>query len=289
MNTARFLWLKTTVVAALLLTAIQSQALVTPYLIALSNGLAQYSQVLDAMAPTTPAVRPEARALQRALRDLSRPSSSLATDYRRFLTAALHMGNYAFTDPNLSVGGSNVFQAFMMDAGAEIGGTAARIAALNDFVRTKRSAGRHLAQAQALLGQQATEPDPKIGLLRGTQVFSRIVQAQRLTAFGESHQGFAASSVVGGTLDHTERNSSGQLVFNGDGTGTETVNGMTENFTYTYTRTALNKATLVLDYGPEGVTTVKLYFRSTGGGRFTARHLKDGAANRDAGTFTLAF
>jgi hypothetical protein len=275
---------KALAIAVLLLVATRAQALHTPYMAALSNQVSQYQAFLT----TVPGEEKKARALLRALNVFSRPSTSIAQDYDRFLNATLQLGQFAFTDTNLLNGGTNVFIMFMNDAGVEIFVTQARLNALNPFVRTKKAASNQLAQALSLLIANSTETNLTLGLLRGGQVFRKLVNAQRLTTLGEANQGFAANSVLGGNLFHEESDSSGTITFTNATEFSQTDGGETSGGTYTYTRTGLNTATLVL-VEEGGTNTVPLRFTSAGAGRFTYRFVGNEGTERGSGRFTLTF
>ena len=105
---------KTLTIAAILLLAGRSHALFTPYLSGVSNGIADYATTL-----TDPSDRAEARVVARVLKDLSKPSTSVAGDYSLLLRAALHLGPFALRPPFGEVG-SNAFVYFMGEAQTEL-------------------------------------------------------------------------------------------------------------------------------------------------------------------------
>jgi hypothetical protein len=281
MKTTKLLWIKSIAAAVVLLLADRVQALYTPQMIAVSNGIAAYSQTI-----TNPI---EARVVARVLKDFSRPSTSVAQDYSRFLAGALHLGPFALQEPFGSTG-SNVFAFFMNEAAMEIGVTTARIGALNDFVRTKRSASNQLAQAYALLVANATEPNVQLALLRGQLIYKKLVVAQKLTAIGEAHPGFAPDSLVDGVLEHQELGRAGMVTFLDATNATQSEDGgPTESATYTYTRTGLNKGTVVINSAGGSTTTVNARFTSAEGGRFTFRFMDSTSHASGSGRFTLMF
>jgi len=274
-------WFKSIAAAVRLLLANQVHALYTPQLTAVSNGIAAYAQVV-----TDPI---EARVVARVLKDLSRPSTSVAQDYSRFLAAALHLGPFALQEPFGSAG-SNVFAFFMSEAAAEFGDTAARVAALNEFVRMKRPASNQLAQAYALLLANATETNVQLALLRGQLIYRKLVLAQKFVTVGEAHPGFAPNSLVDGVLEHQELGRTGVVTFLDAVNATQTENGgPSESATYTYQRTGLSKGTLVLTDGSGGTTTVNMRFSSTTAGRFTFRFVDSTSRGGGSGRFTLMF
>lgn len=279
-----FLLVKTLVVAAVLLIASKSQALHTGYMINASNGLAFYAQTL-----TDPADAAKAKALSRSLRTLSKPSASTAQDYKLYFSATLQLGQFAFTDPVLNEAGTQLFMAFMMDANVQIQETAARIEALNQFVRTKKSASNNLAQAAALLNANMGETNVTVALLRGLRLFSKLTTAQRLTTIGENNQGNAPGTLIGGTFRFSERNEVGRIefhesvavLFDGDSEEGEEMN-------YEYDRTGLHTGTITLTSG-ERVITVKATFREELTGRFTYKDEGGEETSKGAGLFELTF
>lgn len=285
----RKLRLSLALVAGAMLFAGRSQAYYTNFLDVVSNTLTTaYNSITSNPTPTKLEKR-EAAAMKRALKDLSKPSTSVAGDYNLFLAAAQHLGPLAFSAQFAPVG-SNVFDAFTNEAEAEIEATAARVDALNDFVRVKRAASNQVAKAEATLISLSTLSDPRIALIVTRVVFARITAANHLAAIAEAHPGFAADSLVGRILHHEENNSnSGDVTFTSATEGTQTDSGGPQPFTYTYERTGLNTATLVLSEDGGGTTTVKLRFTSATGGTFSFRH--DGGGDdtqTGSGTFTLS-
>ena len=285
----RKLRLSLALVAGAMLFAGRSQAYYTNFLDVVSNTLTTaYNSITSNPTPTKREKR-EAAAMKRALKDLSKPSTSVAGDYNLFLAAAQHLGALAFSAQFAPVG-SNVFDAFTNEAQAEIEATAARVDALNDFVRVKRAASNQVAKAEATLISLSTLTDPRIALIVTRVVFARITAANHLAGIGEAHPGLAANSLVGVTLHHEENNNnSGDVSFTSASEGTQTDNGGPQPFTYTYERTGLNTATLVLNEDGGGTTTVKLKFTSATGGTFSFRH--DGGGDdtqTGSGNFTLS-
>ena len=118
MKTGKLLSMKVLVVAVVLALANQSHALVTPYMTALSNFTVYFVTTL-----TNPADQAEARAVNQALKDLAKPSASVAQDYNIFFSAAIHLGPFVLQEP-FGSGGSNVFALFLNDAAGEMGGGA---------------------------------------------------------------------------------------------------------------------------------------------------------------------
>jgi hypothetical protein len=270
----------TLIIAAMLFCAERSQAIYTPYLTGVSNGIAAYAATL-----TNSTDKAQAKVVARVLKDLSKPSTSVASDYRLFLQAATHLGRLAYQPPFGAIG-SNTFAYFIAEAQTNIAVTTGRIGALNDFVRTKRSASNQLFAAVATLTAIGATSDPQRGLLLASQVFAKLVAANKLAATGEAHPGFALGSLTGLMLHHMERNNSGDIHFTSNTAATETeTGGSPEPITYTYARTGLSTATLVLNESG-GTTTVKLRFTSTTAGTFTFRHV-GGETDSGSGAFTL--
>ena len=285
----RKLQLSLALVVGAMLCAGRSQAYYTNFLDVVSNTLTTaYNSITSSPTPTKVEKR-EAAAMKRALKDLSKPSTSVAGDYNLFLAAAQHLGPLAFSAQFAAIG-SNVSDPFTNEAQAEIVATAARVDALNDFVPVKRAASKQVAKAQATLDSLNTLADPRIALIVTRVVFARITAANHLAGIGEAHPGFAANSLVGVTLHHEENNNnSGDVTFTSATEGTQTDSGGPQPFTYTYERTGLNTATLVLNEDGGGTTTVKLKFTSTTGGTFSFRHEGgDDRTQTGSGRFTLS-
>lgn len=282
---------KTLVIAVMLLLATHAQALYTNYLDTTVATLTGVSNYLATLPTPTPAQKKQLTTVKRALQDLSNPSSTVAGDYALFLNAAIHLGPLALQEPFGSLG-SNVFAAFQTEVGVEIYSTAVRIASLNDFVPTKRAASNQLARSIAKFSSIGTTvTDPQLGLLVAGQGFKNLTAAQRLVALGEANQGFVPASLVGMTLTHHERGQTGTEKFDDATNATETDGDGTRSVTYTFNRTGLNTATLVLSHtsGTTSTTTVKLHFTSETGGTFTFKHTgSDGGSQSGPGTFTLA-
>lgn len=286
MKQGKLHWAFILAVTSILVSAHRSHGYYTNFLDTASNTLSSAYHSLTNTA-TNAVQRREAATILRALRDLSKPSTSVAGDYSLFIAAATHLGPLAFT-PQFEVIGSNTFLLFTNEAQAQIDAAEIRVAALNDFVRNKRPASNAVVRAQATLDSIPTLTNPQIGILLVRQVFAQVATANRLAAFGETHSGFALNSVIGKNLTHTERGETGDIFFNNDVQATEDT---LLDTTYTYTRTGLNTATLVLvknDGGGDSTTTVKLRFTSATGGTFTFRNVdSDGGVETGSGTFTI--
>ena len=280
MKTGKTHWALTLAIAALALLTQRAHALFTPELTSVSNQVALYLTTL-----TNPEDKTQSNTVAKALKALSKPSTSVAEDYNLFVAAALKLGPLAFQPPFGEIG-SNTFVFFLNTAAGQIGDTAARIAALNDFVKTKKAASNNLAQAAATLNAASTNSDPQLALLQGRQVFTKIATANRLAAVGEAHSGFAADSLNGKLLTHTEPNSSGTVLLLPSGDFKE--NGHADpDGTFTYTRTGLNTGTLVLNNNDGDVTTVYLKFTTTTDGKYTGRIESVDGNESIKGTFTL--
>jgi hypothetical protein len=292
MKTGKTHFTKTIIVTVLLALANHSHALYTNFLNDAVGALtAQYNTLTSNPTPTRMERQAIAR-IQHAFKDLSKPSTSVAGDYNLFLAAALHLGPIAFS-PDFAPIGSNVFKAFTNEAQAEIFATQARIAALSDFVRVKRAASTQITQAQGSLNGISSLTDPRLALIVGRLVFAKIVVANKLAAIGEAHPGFAPDSVVGKTITHHENGKTGMVHFDDATNATQTHNdGSMDTSSYTWTRTGLSTATLVVhepcDGGGTGTTTVKIHFTSATGGTFSAHDVEcDGSTHNQAGTFTI--
>jgi len=241
--------------------------------------------------PTAQQTR-EAKAIARALTTLSLPATTTSQGYGLFLKAAQQLGPLALQG-QIGLAGSNVFSAFTNQAQAEIDCTAERIGALGEFNRSKRPASNQLAQAQRTLNTIHTLSNPQVALLLGRQVYLKIVLANKLAALGEAHPGFAADSVVGKTLTHTEGGNTGTVQFINDTEANETpANDPAHASTYMYDRNGLNSAALKLTFpgDPTGTNTtnVKLKFLSSTNGTFTFKFEDaDGSKGSGIGRFSL--
>ena len=286
MKKGKLHWAFILAVTSILLLAHRSHAYYTNFLDTASNALSVTYHSLTNTA-TNAVQRRQAAIILRALRDLAKPSTSVAGDYNLFVAAATHLGPLAFS-PEFGPIGTNTFLAFTNEAQAQINTTQARVAALNNFVRTKRPASNAVARAQATLNSIPTLTNPQIGIVLLRQVFVQIATANRLAALGEANSGVALNSVIGKNLEHTERGETGNVFFNNDVQATQ---DSLLDTTYTYTRTGLNTATLVLvrtEGAETDTTTVKLRFTSASGGTFTYRNVNSGGdAESGSGTFSV--
>lgn len=271
----------TLAIATMLFLAQQAHALFTPELTAVSNQVALYLTTL-----TNAGDGAEAKALNKALETLAKPSASVAQDYALFVSASLKLGQFGLSDPNLLSIGSNTFLFFLDSAEEQIEATADRIAALNDFVKTKKAASNQLAQARATLTAAETNGNLQLALSQGRVVFTKIATANRLAAVGEAHSGFAPDSLDGKLLSFTGRDSSGTEELSPSGTFKENGNSAPDG-TFTFTRTGLNFGTLVLNYDNGAVTTAKLIFKTTASGKFTAHTEDTEGEDNDSGTFAI--
>ncbi len=279
---------KLILVAAMLMLANRSHAIVTPYLESVSNTL---TAIQATLTNNTAQERQQRALIGRALRTLAKPSESVASDYSLFVTAATQLGPVAQT-PELLILGTNVFTAFTNEAQAQIIGTGNRLAALSEFVRTRNAASNNLKQAQRALDGIPSLRDFRQALFAGNQVFTKIATANRLAAIGEAKPGFAPNSVAGTSLTHSNRTDSSVVSFTDETHYTQTESGGGPvNGTYTYDRTGLNTATAVLTSGEgtpaESVTTVKLIFTAANRGKFTSRTVDDTGTDNSSGTFTI--
>ena len=125
-------------------------------------------------------------------------------------------------------------------------------------------------------------------LLVGRVIYVKLDLANRLVTLGEAHSGFAADSVVGKSFRHQKDGGTpGTEHFDDATMVTDSPDGgVSKTGHFTYRRTGLNTARLVLHLG--GTITVKLSFISTTGGTFTAQRVApDGTVKNGNGTFTL--
>lgn len=288
MKTGKVFSIQTLVLAALLALANQSHALYTNYLDVAVGTLIGGSNYYATLSAPTAADKRALAEIKRALKDLAKPSVSVAGDYNLFFAAVAHLGDLA-TTPTFDDIGTNAFNLFISEAQSEYVATSGRVAALNDFVRIKRAASNQLAQVLRDFNTLGANPTNKqLGLLLGRHIYTKLTVADKLAATGEAHSGFAADSLIGGTLHYDGRHNSGDIHFTDATTGTQANNGgSTNNITYTYTRTGLNTATLEIMH-TDGATHVNVKFTSAGGGTFAVRSdNNDGTHDSGSGTFTL--
>lgn len=113
--------------------------------------------------------------------------------------------------------------------------------------------------------------------------FVKLANADKLITKAESQPGLARESLVGLTLNHRGGGATGTVTFadavnysSSDGTGT-----------YTYKRTGLNTATLVMHANDGGTTTVKITYTTATSGRFSFHLVSPGDNGSGSGTFTL--
>ena len=287
MKTAKSVLIKLFVTVAMLLLANQSHALTTPYMVGLSNQLSGYYSLLT----NSPLAehKQEARALAVALRDLKRPTSSVAQDYDRFFLAVLHLGKYAFTDTNLLVAGDAVAASFIGDAFAKVSELSVRTNLLNQFVVTRKAAMQNIDQAFALIVANLTETNKQAALLRGRRIFSKLVLAEKLVVRGEANQGFAPTVLYPGSyFDYTARTGNGTLTIKPSDEYEDANTGETLGGNYSYVRTGLNTVTLILDESGAGTTTThKLIFRNATTGSFSFRSQNGTQRGAGAGRFTF--
>lgn len=279
---------KLLLLAVMLTLANRSHALYTNYLDVVVAAINfQYNALTNDPSPT-PAERQQIALMGRALRTLAKPSTNVAGDYNLFVTAATQLGPIA-NNPEFLTLGTNVFNAFTNEVQAQIIATAGRIAALSVFVGTKRAASNNLRQAQLTLDRIPTLSNIQLALVLGRQIFAKIGAANRLAAKGEANPGFAADSVEGTSISHTNRGGGFGVITFVDATNYTEIDDGSElgSGTYTYTRTGLNTATLVVNgVTPEVFTvTVKLTFTTANGGRFSAHEAGNPTAG--TGTFTI--
>ncbi len=283
-------WFKLLIIAGVLALANRSHAYFTTYLDPVSNALTFAYVTLTNNPEPSLAERQQIVLIGRALRTLSLPSTNVSGDYKLFVKAATQLGPIGQSPAFLELG-TNVFDAFTNDAQAQIIATANRIAALNDFVGQKRAASNQIRQAQATLDKIPTLTDIRLALVVGRQVFNKINVANRLAAIAEAKPGFAPDAVIGKTLTHNESGRSGTVHFDDASNATQTESGgVPRASAYSWTRTGLNTATLVLTEEEESgtsTTTVKIKFTSGSGGTFSFKNVTGDSAETGYGTFTL--
>lgn len=233
-------------------------------------------------------------ALTRALRDLRRPSTSVSGDLTIFIQLATHLLPLQEQAEVADVGTAmtNAFQAFIYEAGTEVGALASRVSALSPFHPARRGASNQVVQAQSALENVVTAPNAQVAIIYTRLAFAKIAAATRILKTAEAHPGFAPNSVIGLTLRHREARETGSVHFDDAMTATDTNDkpGDTPRVVgYTYTRSGMNTAILVLTDDNEGssTTTVKLTFKSATGGTFTFRDESDEGVQTGSGAFTI--
>lgn len=206
-----------------------------------------------------------------------------------FAAATARLGALALT-PEFLPPLTNALAAFVGEAQAEINLTTDRISALNDFVRAKKLASNQLAQAQTALNSINPLTDVRRGTRIGWRTFLKIAKANRLAAIAEMHPGFAPDSLFEMRISY--RVAHGPYGFYGftnstqyeqtESTGERTAT--TDEGTYTYDRTGLNTASLVLN-GTGITNTMRLAYRSRTNGVFKVR--SGSGRKTQLGTFTM--
>jgi len=289
MKTQKKYWLITILVAAMLSLTTQAHALYTNFLDNIVGALITESNQLAGIPAPTSTEKKQLAEVKKALKDLSKPSYSVAGDYNLFFLAALHLGDLA-NDPMFATIGEDAFNAFLGEAQAEFGQASNRVAALNNFVPTKRAAAAQLVIAgNAFTTLQGTS-NQIVALLLVKQVFTRVAKADVLAAKGEAHSGFALNSLDGFIIHYTSGAHAGTLDFENDTDVLLTNENGMDSGTYTYTRTGLNTGAVVIndvETGPNNAT-VKLTFTSATTGKFSFHEVKaDNSVVNASGTFTV--
>jgi len=255
----------------------------TNYLDGASNLIAQS---FDASAGT-----PKVHAiLGRALNDFKKPSTSVAGDYKIFVAVATHLLPLSALGGNADLGlaMTNAYQSFVLEALTEAYVLSNRVAMLSQFQPQRRPASNAVFQAEKALQTALTTSNLTVAFLSVRLAFVKLTVAAKLEASAEAHPGLAPDSVAGRVLTHNEGSRNGTVTFTDDTNFTETDNSGSgpSSGTYTWTRTGLNTATLVLTSG--GTTTVKARFTTTTNGTFSYHHEGGGDQTRNGtGTFTL--
>ena len=274
---------------AMLAMTCSSQALHTNFLNDCSNTLAgAYTLLTNNPSPTRQEQR-AARRISRALKEFRKPSASVAIDCRLFATATARLGELTLS-PDFLPSLTNALVAFVGEAQAEIQLTAARITALNDFVRAKKLASTQLDQAQVALNSINPLADVRRGSRVGRRVFLRIMRANRFAEIAEMHPGFAPDSIIGMRVSYgVTRGPNGFYAFTNStqyeqAEITSERSATTDEGTYAYTRTGLNTAYLVLN-GTGITNTMKLAYRSRTNGAFKVR--TGSGRKTQSGTFAV--
>jgi hypothetical protein len=271
----------------------------TNYLDELSNVVAFANATLPSDTPAK--VR---SLLGKAAKDFQKPSTSVAGDYKIFLAVATHlMPLESLVDPGSSgaLGGasSNAFTNFVIYAVTKIDELSARIESVTPFQGVRRAASNQVAGAIRSMTIVATTSNINVGILALGAALNKLAMAEKLTARAEANQGFALDSIAGMDLTHTTTHEQGTIYLGEIG---EDAHGPYHSYplddpegdygVYSYTRTGLSTATLVLQNQKSedgSTTTVKLRFTSkaengSAEGTFSGKNSNDGPVK---GAFTV--
>lgn len=263
---------------------------------------AYYTNFLDTASNTLATVYagadafPDAQKIVgKAVKDLSKKSTSVAGDYNIFIAASTHLlplnAPHFATNENLTnviglVGTTmtNTFNTFVTNALEQYATVAADLATVSEFQPIKRAASNNLEQAFAAIIRPSMTTNIQEGILSIRLAYSKLAVARKLVDKALAKPGFAPNSLTGAVLEHSEKASDGTITFTDD-----------TNFTsdegdgkYTYDRTGLNTAQLVLLYNVGTRTnTANLKFSSDTKGKFTFSDDNDGDIEKGSGSFTL--
>ncbi len=283
-------WILTVTVVAALSFATRAHALYTTHLDEAVVALTGASNYFASLPSPTKNDKKHFSAVKKALKDLSKPSTSVAGDFNLFFLAVVHLGDLVADPvfgPTLDSVGTNAFNGFVSDAQVSFLVMSRQLAALNDFVKVKKAASNQLNAVYSTLVTLSTTTNKQLGLLLGRQVFARLEAANKLLVKGQAQSGLAPANLVGFTLHHDSNGEAGEVKFLDDTHATQTNSEGTLSHTYTYTRTGLNTATLLVNE-TSGTSTVKLKFTSGTGGSFTYSFVDESGTESGKGTFTLS-
>jgi hypothetical protein len=205
--------------------------------------------------------------LGRALAALDKQSTSVAGDFGIFQWIANQLLPVSTTAglEEISPALSNAFDSFVAEAVAQIDDLSTRLQAIPSY-QNSRAASNQLVQAEHAVTASMEAATTQKAITSVRLAFVKIGLAEKLLAKLEAQTGFAPDTLIGITLTHREPGDTGTLTFVD---GTNYVEDNQTGGTYTYTRTGLNTATLVVNETEDnGVTTVQLKFTSETTGRF---------------------
>lgn len=264
----------------------------TNYLDDVSNAVASaYANVTDAKLKV---------ALGKAVKDLQKPSTSVAGDFKIFINLATHLMPLQATLPpeqSAAIFGvsSNAFASFATYAFAKTEELGMRIAMVTPFQGLRRAASNQWAAAVMSLTASTNTADIRIAMFSVALALNKLVVAEKLTVKAEAKQGFALESVGNMYLTHQSANEGGTNYLSeavgGQGPYSEPGTPDGDYGNYIYVRTGLSTATLTLDsQKTETLVEVKLRFTTknqdgSASGTFTGRSSDQGSIK---GTFTVS-
>ncbi len=256
----------------------------TNYLNEASNAIAQ---VYAATTDVPDAARTH-KLLGKALKDLGKPSTSVAGDYGIFVSVSgrlLPLVGTAGTEA-ISATLSNAFVSFLLEAYAESLVLSDRIGAITPFQRQRRAASNQVSQAQQALERVATSADIKAAIIALRLAYVKLTVGAKLVAKAEARQGFAPNLLTGLAFHHHVRAKDGPEEGTVNFTSGSEFSDGADSGTYEYERTGLNSGRFVLHAGDGGTTTVTFVFTSATAGRFGFEFVDSTDSGKGRGTFS---